>query len=162
MRALFAALMCLCLAAPAAAKVADNTQYLRFRNAASTNSLNMLEGVALNATEATRTLTLQVNQRWAKVRVAIFFTHSAATTVTATPKCSTEAGGTYANYQTRSCSSGTCSTFDMVDSNAVAGDEDFILEYDVRGCWEFDLVLSGASAGGSDLVDVQAVAVTGE
>lgn len=129
----------------------------------------MLSGVALNATASTRTVTINLGdlpagrdgEGWGKLRFGIQHTNSAATTVTAQFTCSYD-GTTYYRRTTRSCASGTCSVYEQTDSNAVSGDQDFELEYDIRGCAKIQILLGGASAGASDLVTTEAVVIVGE
>lgn len=135
---------------------------------ASTNDYNLLEGVALNATAATRTITLNIGdangfkaEEFTKIRVSVFFTWAAATTVTAQFSCA-EDGTNYARLTTRSCSSGTCTVSLQSDSYATGGaSADFSLEYDVRGCQKVKILFGGAGAGATDLVNVQATAIAG-
>jgi hypothetical protein len=124
-------------------------------------SAEMLSAVALNAAAGTRTATITIAKNWAKLRFALQFTHNAATTVTSQFTCSYD-GTTYYRRVTRECASGTCTVYEQSDSLAVTGDVDFELEYDVRGCEKVKLLLGGASAGASDLVTTQAVAITGD
>lgn len=130
-----------------------------------------LNGVALNAAAATRTVTVETSRfqqgrgdvaAYAKLRLGIALTQSACTTVTSAMTCSYDGGTTYYTRQTRACSSGTCSTYDMTDSNAVSGAETFELEYDIRGCTNVKVLLGGASCGGSDTVITQTVLIVGE
>lgn len=121
-----------------------------------------LTAVALNdATPANRTVTIKVAKRWSKLRLGIQFTHSAATTVDAQFSCSYD-GTTYYRRTTRACSSGTCTLYEQTDSNPVAGDVDFEIEFDVRGCKRVQILLSGTSAGAGDLVTTQSILVVGE
>ena len=123
---------------------------------------DQLSGVALNATAATRTLDLTLRNKWAKLRVGVDYTNSAATTVTGVLSCSLVSGGTKYTFQTKACSSGTCSHYDRTDSNAVSGDEDFFFEFDIRGCWDASILFGGASADGSDVITTESVALTGQ
>lgn len=140
-----------------------------YLNAATSGQLS---GVALNAAEATRTVSVDTFRSiqgqgsvaaYSKLRLGIAYTYSAATTVTSAMTCSYDGGTTYYKRQSRSCSSGTCNTFDLTDSNAIsAASETFELEYDIRGCTHVKFVLGGASADGSDLVTTQTVLIVGE
>lgn len=134
-----------------------------------TRTVNLLDGVALNATAATRTITLltadgvQADNApgYTKLRVQVDYTWTAASTVTLTPTCSQD-GTNYAAPTTRSCSSGTCTLYPQVDSRPVTASENFTVEYDIRGCRSFKVLFGGASAGASDLVTVMATAIVGQ
>lgn len=139
-----------------------------FNFVSSTGSQNILDDVALNVTAASRTITLelgpeQLNKPWAggweKLRVGVFFTWAAASTVTAQFTC-TKDGTNYTRLTTRSCSAGTCTVYLATDSYTTGGaSANFELEYDVRGCRKVKVLFDGASAGATDFVDVQATAV---
>lgn len=145
---------------PAMAAVADELRQSDFRNGASTNARNILEGVALNATAADRTITVPT-EGFSKLRVLVFYTYSAATTVTAQVTCSYD-GTTYARVTSRAVSSGTATLSLVADEYTTsAADADFMIEYDVRGCKTVKVLFGGASAGAGDLVDVQAIATAG-
>lgn len=121
----------------------------------------MLSGVALNASAGTRTATITIAKSWAKLRFGIQFTRSAATSVTSQFTCSYD-GTTYYRRTTKACSSGTCTLYEQSDDNPQSTSVNFEIEYDVRGCQKVQILLGGASAGASDLVTTQAVAIVGE
>jgi len=143
----------LLLACPSAFAAQDTTRVSTINE--------ILTGIALNATEADRTMTVCHGRNWSKLKVGVDYTNSSATTVTAAPECSYD-GTTYFAFTTLSCGSGTCSRFERTDSNAVSGDDEFEFEFDVRGCECTKIVFGGASADGSDLVTTQSVVVVGE
>lgn len=125
-------------------------------------SSEMLSGAALNAAAASRTMTLTVDGNWAKLRLAVAYTYSAATSVTLTPTCSLD-GTNYDSYSTRGCSSGACEVHTMTD--VVTGTANFnkIFEYDIKGCDFFKVVFSGGgSPGAGDLITTRAAFVAGE
>ncbi len=130
------------------------TSTTRLTNPASTNKFNFLEGVALNATEATRTVTVELGGRWDKLRLALFLSRTAATSVVVTPSVSLD-GTNFAPMTSRSISGGASTVSELVETKSVSGDDEFHLEYDVKGLESVKFVLSGASAGGSDLIDAQ-------
>lgn len=110
----------------------------------------------LNATASARTLTLDLNQNYRTLYLAVAHTNSAATTVTMAVTVSLD--GT--NYFTRQReSTGTLTDFPTL-SNAVSGDEDFLVELDVAGLKSINIVFSGASAGAGDTVAITATAVS--
>lgn len=130
-------------------------------------SRDLLDGVALNAAEASRTLTLDLTTgdtlsaigKFSKVEVFVSYTYSAATTVTATATRSID-GTLYCRRTTRNTVSGASSVFLQGDTYTTgAADADFSLEYDVRGLSSLKIVFGGAGADGSDLITVQAVGV---
>lgn len=135
-------------------------RYSDFRNGASTTAQNILEGVALNATAATRTVTLDTDG-FAGLRVLVFYTYSAATTVTAQATCTYD-GTNYVRITSRATSAGAGTLSLFADTYTTgAADADFSIEYGVAGCKRVKVLFGGASADGSDLVDVQAVAYVG-
>ncbi len=142
---------------------APKTSTLNYSNASSDNVYNLLEGVALNAAAAARTITVSTKQLWAKLVVPVFFTYgTSATTVTAQFKCSTD-GTNYVLLQSRAISAGASTLSDMVDTKTTGGvDQDFMLEYDVRACRSVQVVFGASGPGGSDLINVQATAVSGD
>lgn len=128
-----------------------------------------LDGVALNAAAATRTVSATLtndgettgNAVYSKWLVTVDFTYTAATTVTAQFTCALD-GTTYGRRTSTSTASGA-STIYAETGTYTTGAASIILnlEYDVRGCKAVKLLLGGASAGASDLVDVTWVAVAG-
>lgn len=128
---------------------------------------NALSGVALNATAATRTLTASFDWQktnlapYTKWRVSVFYTYSAATTVTAVFSCSQD-GTNYASLTSRSISAGASTVSIVTDTYTTsAASADIMLEYDIQGCRKGKIVFGGASAGSGDLVTVDWVAVVG-
>lgn len=159
MRHLLAALLVICLAASAQAQTYEprgsRFQYLN----SSTGSVNLLSGVALNASAGTRTITL-LTGGWKKVSIFVQFTYNAATDVRLTCSASGDAGTNYGPIQTSSIASGTATLSDLVDVKAVTASKKFVVEYDVTTYDRLQCVFSGTSAGGSDLITVQAIAGT--
>jgi hypothetical protein len=126
----------------------------------------VLAAVALNAAAGTRTVTLSLNKSWTRVRFTINFTRSAATTVTCTPTMRTSTGvpGTTiakSAPQSYSVSAGIATASDLVISKTTSVTGNFIFDVDVDGAVDADFVFGGASAGGSDLVTVHALATVG-
>lgn len=133
-----------------------------------------LDGVLLSAAEASRTMELTLGTsgnvsrgaNFSKLRVEVNYTYGGAgiTALTATPYCKRAVDGTYARYTSRAVSSGTATVSPFVDSYTVAGASIVLmLEYDIRGCQQFKLVVAGTgSPHASDAVTVGAVAVAGE
>jgi len=149
------------LCGKAFAEDAPTTNSLAFVNTASAEKLNILEAVALNAAEATRTITIVPRRDWAKLRVWVFYTYSAATTVTTAMSCSLDTSQ-FGTPQTRAVTAGASTLSDLVDTKTTsAADQDYFFDFDVRGCRTVKLVFGGASADGSDLVNVQVAAITG-
>jgi hypothetical protein len=167
MRNLYTLLTLAALAVPVTAQ-ADKVTV--FGNGASSSKFNILEGVALNVTAASRTITLDLcnlealNTKracYTKLTVHVFYTYSAATTLTGQFTCSVD-GTNYTRKVTKSCSSGTCTVYNKSDSYTTSGASiNQAWEYDVRGCAKVKVLFGGASADGSDLVNVQAVAIKG-
>ena len=123
------------------------------RNESSINPINVLEGVALNAAAATRTAEINC-EGYSVLRFFVFFTHSAASDVSVTPTATLD-GTNYAPLQSRSIVAGAATLSDLVDTKTVTGDDQFWVDYDVRGLTTIKLAMSGTSAGASDLVTCQ-------
>jgi hypothetical protein len=149
---------------------APAAQVQRLTKDSSTNDFNLLEGVALNATAALRTITVPIAQAKAatgegyeKLVVVVDFTYNAATTVVLTPTCSIDGGSTYASETSTAITAGAGSVSIYADTYTTgAASAVFRVVYDVAGCTHYKIVFSGASAGASDLVDVQAALTVGE
>ena len=123
----------------------------------------LLTGVALNAAEASRTITLAVGYyKAAGVVCVVDYTYSAATDVqvafTGQLAGALEA---YGSRQSKAISSGTGTLSDYTEVKAVSADAVFILEYGVRAYRNVKLVFSGTSAGAGDTVDVACTLVAG-
>lgn len=154
--ALFAALLAPSLALSAPAPSADTAQ-----------ANNALSGVALNASAGTRTLTASFDYKagvpapFTKWRVSVFYTYSAATTVTAVFSCAQD-GTNYASLTSRSIAAGASTVSIVTDTYTTSGaSADLMLEYDIQGCAKAKIVFGGASAGAGDLITVDWVAVVG-
>lgn len=156
-------LLMLALAPSLALGAAEKTDTVAYQNTSSTNTYNVLEDVALNGAEATRTLTVTTRRRMATLKVAVFYTDggvSSITTLTATPYCSID-GTNYAIPQVRDLSAGTVS--DLADTMAATADFSEMLFYGVGGCESFKIIFAGNNTpDAADLVSVQAVSVVGE
>lgn len=147
-------------ATPVMARKADTVN--RFKHTTAAGSVNLLDGIACNAAAAARTITLPLGSTMARAEVFVYFTYAAATSVSFTPTCSMDSGTTYANYTSRSCSSGTCTVSEMVDSNSTGGaDFDVKLVYDTAACDNFKLVIACTGGGASDTFIVQAASLSG-
>lgn len=120
---------------------------------------SMLNGVALNAAAATRTSTIAVDRSWSTLRYGIAFTRAAATTVDATVSCTYKE--TAYQLTTYSCTAGVCTVYERTYSNPQATSANFEMQLATKGCDSLTIVLSGTSAGASDLVTTEAVAVVG-
>lgn len=149
---------------------APPAQVQRITNDASTNKYNKIESVALNATAALRTLTVEVAQvkrttgdGYEKLVVVVDFTWAAASTVVLTPTCSIDGGSTYASETSTSIAAGAGTVSPYADTYTTGGASAvFRVVYDVSGCTHYKIVFSGASAGATDLIDVQAALTVGE
>lgn len=135
--------------------------------ASTIHTLNALDNVALNASAATRTVTATFQEGatrvspYTKWRVSVFYTYSAATTVTAVFSCSID-GTRYASLTSRSITGGASAVAVVTDTYTTsAASADIMLEFDIQGCRKAKLVLGGASAAAGDLVDVDWAAVAG-
>jgi hypothetical protein len=139
---------------------APTTQHHVFRT--STGAQALLSGVAFNAAAASRTVALTTDNNWGFLRVQILFTWADATAISVTPSCSAD-GTNYASVTTRTCTSGACTVNTMVDSRAVTASQNYELEYDVRGCQKFKLIVAGTeSVAGTDVFTLYATGIAGQ
>ena len=123
---------------------------------------SVLSAVGLDGAAATRTVTMSVGSNYAKIRLRVAYTYSAATSVTLTPTCSLD-GTNFSSYTTRSCSGGACEMAPLTDVETGTSSFDYIYEYDVRGCQKFKVVFSGGgSPGAGDLITTQATVIVGD
>ena len=128
-----------------------------------------LDGVALNAAAATRTVTATLTENseatgrpvYSKLLLVVDFTYAAATTVTAQFSCSVD-GTNYGRRTSTSTASGASTIYAETGTYTTGAASILLtLEYDVRGCKMVQVLLGGAGAGASDLVDATWVAVAG-
>jgi hypothetical protein len=149
---------------------APAAQVQRITNDASANKYDLLAAVALNASAATRTITVPVAQArlstgdgYSRLIVGVDFTYAAATTVTLTPTCSLDGGTTYFSVTSTAITAGAGAVSLYVDTYTTsAASAKFSVGYDVGACTHFKIVFGGASAGAGDLVDIQAALTVGE
>jgi len=153
MRNLFLILFLLCVCSGTKASPADHVNFQRCSTG--------LSSVALNGAAATRTLTLYPNAYWSDLKLGIAYTYNAASAVTVTFSCSFD-GTTFYVQTSRSISAGTSTVSDFVDSNAVSGNESFLLEFDIVGCKGVKFVVAGTgSPNANDIVSTQCVVTSG-
>ena len=112
----------------------------------------VLNAVACNASAGTRTWTA-TSGSGAGFGLAAFqfdFTYNAATAVTWTCFGSLDGGTTYAELQSCSVSSGTCTSTDAVWSKAVSASDDWIWRVDFLGLSDIKCTLACTGGGASD------------
>jgi hypothetical protein len=126
-----------------------------------TNRYKVLAGIALNAAEAARTVTLDVHDM-AVVSLGIVLTHTAATDLQVAPYVSFDGGTTWVRRTSTSVAAGTGTISEYTDVFAVDGNEAIEVAYDVRTADKLKLVISGTSGGAADLIDVYATAAVGQ
>lgn len=125
-------------------------------------SHSLLSGVALNAATGLRTLDLKLGLATSPgsfefVAIAVDYTYSAATTVTATCYGSLDGGLTYRALQSSSITAGVDTLSDYVAVKTTgAASKSYLFTLTVDGCTDLRVVFSGASAGAGDLITVQA------
>jgi len=155
---LFVAAILLAFPVPSFAQKAPTTNAVRLQVG---GAFNLLDAVALNATEATRTITVTTNRAFSKLSVVSFLDRTAATDLQIAVFCSLD-GTTYGSKQTRSIAAGTATLSNFTDSKAVSADVTIETEYEIKACESVKLIYSGTSGGASDLVTVQATGVAGD
>jgi len=166
-RAVFAAVAVFLAASMAAAGAAPSTK--------NQDDGLVIEDVLLaSANEAARTAesTLGVTNgrmsgaNWSKARVEVNYTYAGAgiTDLTVTPWCQRAVNGTYARYTARDCSTTVCVTELLTDTyESPAASVVYMLDYDVRGCHKFKVVVAGTgSPDAADAVSVGIVKLAGE
>lgn len=136
----------------------------------SPGSINLLSGVALNGSAASRTIVVQLgapavtsSQKMvggmATVCFGVAFTYGAATAITATFEGSFDGGVTYYKVQAHSVSAGvdTLSDYSITKATGSANQNfSFVVPNDNYS--HMRVVFSGTGANGSDLITVQAAA----
>ena len=156
-------ILLLALLAPSVAMAAPSAPTTRtkwFPNASSTNRFNLLEGVALNAAAATRTITVTLNNKYSEIKVIIDLTRSASTDMTFAFSGSFD-GTKFGDVTSRKISTGVTTISQMTESNPGTASRTLLITWDVLGLNAAKIVFGGTAADGSDLVDVQVVAVVG-
>lgn len=131
-----------------------------FENSASVNHANQLEGVALNASAGLRTVNIKLFKSWRKIKIAVFLTRSAATTVTCALTESYD-GVNYVIPQTTDYGLDPNTLTNVAYSKPVSASINLSWMVDVEGVENLNLVFAGASAAGGDLVNVQIIGVIG-
>ncbi len=158
MRSLFLA-AALVLLIPSTAHALDSKV---IRNAASTNTFNILEGVRLDTNPLVEiNLGTGFNRLgYSKLRVSIFLTRASATSITAVFSCSHD-GTNFAIPTSRVCTAGACDLETRGDTfDSISADLDFEIEYDVQGCSDVRIQLGHVAAVAGDVLNFQAVAVS--
>lgn len=157
-------LLAFLLASLAATAMADQG-YLSVSKVSSGSDLDLSD-----ATAADRTITAVLtdtgvattgNASYSKWRIVLSHTFGAATTITAQFTCSVD-GTTYGRRLSTSTDAGA-STLSAESGTYPTGSASTtpMLEYDVRGCRAAKVLLGGANANSSDLVDWSWVATAG-
>lgn len=123
-----------------------------------TGGRRLIDGAALNASAALRTVTILVSGNWGGIRLSVELTHSAATDLQATIGYRLRENGPLVTRQVGDISSGTVTLSDMTLSKSVSDDVDIAIELDCAGVYEYVLVFSGTSGGASDTIVVEGVA----
>ena len=139
---------------------APTTSALRLQSAP--NNYNLIDGVALNASAANRTMTATLWRNWSKALVFYDLDRTDATDLTATFLCSPGGGNFYARKSVSiSSGEGTLSTFSYT-TGTISADTSGYIEADVRGCQAIRMVWAGTSGGANDILNVQVTVVAGE
>lgn len=139
---------------------AVGSKQLRYQYRTVSGSYNLLSGVALNASSATRTITLATGG-YDKIDVCFQATRSAYTDVQVTPTCSVDGGTNYSNIPSVSISSGTGTNSAYHDVVTTSSSVSMCFQYAANNCSHMKFVFSGSNAGSSDLLTAQATAGVG-
>ncbi len=115
----------------------------------------VLDGVAADAAEASRTITLPTHGM-SRLVLQVEFTRSAGTAVTLTPSYSLDDGANYCRMTSTTISLGTGTLSQYTDSRTTSSTESFGVTYDVAGMDYFKVVFAVTSGGSSDLLTVLA------
>lgn len=159
LRSLFLALVLLVSGVAEAQTVAPKLQRKQFFHA-TTNSKKLLAGVALNATAGTRTVTLDVSGLSSLIW-QVDLTRSAVTSLTMTCTASLNAGSSYANENSVAIAAGTATLTTLTWTKTLSASQNELIKLDVSVYDKISCLFGGASAGGSDLVDVYAIGSSG-
>lgn len=134
-------------------KNVGNQQILEVQQSSSTNKLDLIQAAATNGAPS---VTIPLDAAWEKLRVLTFVTYAANVYVTVAVTCSLD-NTNFAAVQSRSIAAGVATLSDLSDKKTLsAADQDFMTEYDVRGCMSVKITLGGDS---TDVASLQAVAV---
>lgn len=158
------------LATASAQAVAPKMGVSRYgtRVGGTTKQYKVLDSVALNAADASRTFSLDVSG-YSSLSVQVDLTRTAATDLQLTCSVSLNGGVSFGSLTSTSVSSGTgtISVFHDVctigaGSTCLTGTGNIVLDYDVRKYDAFKCVVSGTSGGANDIVNVYVVAAVGQ
>jgi hypothetical protein len=128
----------------------------------STGSQNLINVAPLDGAAGTRTITLTTGKRFSTILVTVIFDGTGTSTaITATPTCSQD-GTNFASVTSRAIAAGVGTVSPFTDVRTTSVTENYLLDYDVRGCEKYKIVFSGTTPSAADLLTVQAVAVVGE
>lgn len=147
----------------ASTALAQEQGYLTVSKVTSGSDLDLSAAAASRTITATLTHDNTATGRpvYAKWMVIADYTYSAASTVTAQFTCSLD-GTTYGRRTSTSTSAGASTIYKETGTYTTdAASGTLTLEYDIRGCKRAQLLLGGAGAGASDLIDWSWVAVAG-
>ena len=127
----------------------------RFR--ASNGDYNIINAVATNAAEASRTATIHLRGEYRDVKMVIIYTGTNASTISVTSYGSLD-GTNYARLQSRAIAAGVATDSDLLDQNSVSGSETYVLEFGAT-CWEYMKFVVAADVGdAADFFTVQIAA----
>lgn len=123
----------------------------------SADNSNALNGVAMDASAADRTVTVSFNgQTPRRASVAWQLTHSAATDVSIAAEVTLDGGNNWSPLVSRSIDGGDGTVSTYTDTKEVSGDDQAILQYELpAGCNGFRCVASATSGGSSDTLNAQ-------
>mgnify|MGYP001234813879 CR=1 FL=1 len=115
----------------------------------------VLDGVAANAAEASRTAELVVRHASA-VTFTVHLTQSAASALTATLYKSVDDGSNYAQVHSVSIASGTGTASEYSVTESVAGSDTLCVDLDVSAATHVKIIVSATDGGEDDLITVYA------
>lgn len=120
----------------------------------STGSEKLLDAVAGNASAATRTITITIEDGWTDLGLQVDATRNAYTAITLTATCSKNHGTTYGNVNTvEPAGSGALSVFTATWTKTTSSTTNETFDLDASKCDHIKLVVGLTGGGASDAMD---------
>lgn len=121
--------------------------------ATSTGSAKLLDAVAGNASAASRTITIPIEDGWTEVALQIDTTRVAHTAITVTATCSLNGGVTYGNINSvEGAGSGAYDVFSATWTKASTASTSELFNFGVGLCDSMKFVVGLTTGGASDFL----------